>query len=372
MAATRLIALHRNKGKTLLQTLTARTDYARNPEKTEKGYLVTGYECDPMTAAEEFLLTKHEYALTNGRDGANEVIAYQIRQSFKPGEVTPLIANEIGRETALRFTKGKHAFITATHTDRAHIHNHIIFNSTTLDGKRKFRDFHLSGLALQRVSDLVCLEHGLSVITPRPRSERPRSTVYPGRNPGLLLNVEKKLREKGKGYARWATNYNLKQIAKSLLFLRDHGFRSYEDLNSFTEKLTGRQEEILKRIRSSEARLRELTDLRNHILDYVKTKETYQEYRKSGYGSKFREEHREEITRHENAKKAFEDLNGRPVPKIKDINDEFQRILREKREAYTEYYEERKEAREALIVRENIRTLLTEPEEPREREEQSR
>ena len=50
MAATRLIALHINKGKTIAQCLRDRTDYAQNPEKTEKGELVTGYECDPMTA----------------------------------------------------------------------------------------------------------------------------------------------------------------------------------------------------------------------------------------------------------------------------------------------------------------------------------
>ena len=79
----------------------------------------------------------------------------------------------------MRFTKGKHAFIVATHTDRAHIHNHIIFNSTSLDCTRKFRDFHLSGLALQRVSDRLCLEHGLSVIVPRPYRERKKRTEYP-------------------------------------------------------------------------------------------------------------------------------------------------------------------------------------------------
>lgn len=58
MAATRLIALHINKGKTIAQSLKDRTDYAQNPEKTEKGELVTGYQCDPMTADEEFLLSK--------------------------------------------------------------------------------------------------------------------------------------------------------------------------------------------------------------------------------------------------------------------------------------------------------------------------
>lgn len=87
----------------------------------------------------------------------------------------------MGYETAKRFTKGKHAFIVAAHTNRAHIHNHIIFNSTTLDCKRKFVDFHLSGLALQRVSDIVCVEHGLSVIEKKPYGERTRRDEYPKR-----------------------------------------------------------------------------------------------------------------------------------------------------------------------------------------------
>lgn len=58
MAATRLIALHANKGRTVAQSLGDRTDYAKNPEKTEKGELVTAYGCDPMTVDEEFLLQK--------------------------------------------------------------------------------------------------------------------------------------------------------------------------------------------------------------------------------------------------------------------------------------------------------------------------
>ena len=133
MAATRLIALHINKGKSVAQCLRDRTDYAQNPEKTEKGELVTAYECDPMTADQEFLLAKRQYEHITGRRHKRDVIAYQIRQSFKPGEVRPEEANAIGQELAKRFTKGNHAFIVATQTDRAHIHNHIDFNPPTLD-----------------------------------------------------------------------------------------------------------------------------------------------------------------------------------------------------------------------------------------------
>ena len=146
MAATRLIALHINKGKTVAQCLADRTDYSENAAKTEDGKYISAYACDAKTCDEEFLLSKRQYEHITGRTQAHDVIAYQIRQSFKPGEITPEEANKVGYETAMRFTKGKHAFIVATHVDRAHIHNHIIFNSTTLDCTRKFRDFRLSGL----------------------------------------------------------------------------------------------------------------------------------------------------------------------------------------------------------------------------------
>lgn len=79
----------------------------------------------------------------------------------------------------MRFTKGNHAFIVATHTDKAHIHNHIIFNSTSLDCTHKFRDFFFVGLALQRLSDIICLEQGLSVIEKKKPSERVKRTTYP-------------------------------------------------------------------------------------------------------------------------------------------------------------------------------------------------
>ena len=181
LAATRLIALHRNKGKSVAACLKSRTDYAQNPDKTQQGELVSSYECSPLTVDEEFMLSKRQYELATGRRQKSDVIAYQIRQSFKPGEITAEEANKVGYELAMRFTKGKYAFIVATHTDREHIHNHILYNSTALDSTRKFRDFLLSGLAVQRLSDLICLEHQLSVIEIKPYRERQKRTLYPPR-----------------------------------------------------------------------------------------------------------------------------------------------------------------------------------------------
>ena len=203
LAATRLIALHKNKGKSVAACLKSRTDYAQNPDKTNKGELVSSYECSPLTVDEEFMLSKRQYELVTGRRQKSDVIAYQIRQSFKPGEITAEEANKVGYELAMRFTKGKYAFIVATHTDREHIHNHIIYNSTALDSTRKFRDFLLSGLAVQRLSDLICLEHQLSVIEIKPYRERQKRTLYPPKESNrdrLCGVIDTILAEKPKDY----------------------------------------------------------------------------------------------------------------------------------------------------------------------------
>lgn len=204
MAATRLIALHINKGKTVAQCLADRTDYSQNAAKTEDGKYISSYECDPKTADEEFLLTKRQYQHITGRQQKNDIIAYQIRQSFKPGEITPEEANQVGYETAMRWTKGKHAFIVATHIDRSHIHNHIIYNSTSLDCTRKFKNFFLSGLAVQRLSDMVCIEHGLSIIEPKPYRERVKRTIYPKKRTKrdeLCAAIDQILKKKPKDFS---------------------------------------------------------------------------------------------------------------------------------------------------------------------------
>ena len=449
MAATRLIALHVNKGRSVAACLEARTDYAKNPEKTEKGDLVTSYECDPMTVDEEFMLTKRKYQQITGREQRGNVIAYQIRQSFKPGEITAKDANRIGYELAMRFTKGRYAFIVATHTDRAHIHNHIIFNSTALDGTRKFKDFHLSGLVLQRLSDMICLEHGLSVIEPKPYRERQKRTVYPKKetlreqicrdidrilqsssrpqdfeaflkmlqeagyeikrgknisirgkeqkrfirlsslpenyqekaireffeNPAgrifvkrpkqhrqesrvnLLIDVQQKLQTKGPGYARWAKIHNLKEMSKSLLFLREHGFETMEQLDAFISEKTERRDSFLASVRSAEKQITEIAALRKHIFNYSNTRATYEAYRKAGYSRKFFEAHREEITIHKAAKKAFDELGVKRIPKVKDLNAEYARLMTEKKQTFAEYRKARDEVKEYLIVRENIASL---------------
>ena len=165
---------HANEGESIAEAIRDCLDYGKNPEKTENGKYISSYECDPATVATEFLLAKANYKAMTGREQKNgsDVLCYQIRQSFYPGEITPEEANRISYELAMRWTKGRHAFIVTTHTDKQHIHSHIYYNSTTLDCTRKFRNFWGSSFALRRLSDRLCLENGLSIVeNPKPRSK---------------------------------------------------------------------------------------------------------------------------------------------------------------------------------------------------------
>ncbi|WP_029319364.1 relaxase/mobilization nuclease domain-containing protein [Butyrivibrio sp. AE3004] len=208
MAATRLIAMHQNAGKSIGQCLSARLDYVTDEEKTrkrnedeeeEKSKYITSYACNAAIAKEEFMDSRNEYVRITGRQYEGDIIAYQIRQSFKPGEVTPEEANAIGYETAMRFTRGQHQFVCCTHVDKEHIHNHIVYNSVNLHCDKKFRDSWFCGIGLRTLSDMICLEHGLSVI--EPYKHKGKKPVYQKSYRQVIRDViDKILAEKPKDF----------------------------------------------------------------------------------------------------------------------------------------------------------------------------
>ena len=460
MAAVRLIAMHKNRGRSLQQCIKDRTDYAQNPEKTEGGEYISSYECKPQLVDEQFANAKIRYYEQTGRKQFSDIIAYQIRQAFKPGEITPEEANKIGYETAMRWTKGEHAFIVATHVDKAHIHNHIIYNSTALSCDRKFKNFFFSGVALQRLSDIVCLEHGLSVIEPVKPGERVKRTDYPDRRSfredirdaidacleqkpkdmdellrlllemgyeskrgkyvsvkgkgqkkflrfrslgagyrdedlerifsgetvqktvpnseesepklDMLLDIQKMIAKgKGPGYERWAKVHNIKQMAQTLLFLEEHNLRDYDELAAKARDVSAVFGEISERQKALEARLAEITELKKHIINYSKTKEIYTQYRQSGYSKKFFEEHREEITLHKAAKDAFSKIHGK-IPTIRELNQEYEQVLQEKKKTYAEYRKARQEMKDYQTAKYNVDQFLKKEEQEKQAEKQKK
>lgn len=139
------------------QTMRDVMDYAMNDAKTEKQYYVSGWNCDPYAAREEMQITKQEFKKEDG------ILAFHGYQSFKPGEVTPQIAHEIGVKLAQELWPD-HQVVIATHLDKEHIHSHFVVNSVSLDG-RKFNSTKASYRQMRAASDRLCKEYGLSVIT---------------------------------------------------------------------------------------------------------------------------------------------------------------------------------------------------------------
>ena len=99
----------------------------------------------------------------------------------------------------------------------------------------------------------------------------------------FVIDIQSKLQSKGVGYQRWASVYNLKQMSKTLLFLRDHKIESMEQLDQMVMQQVAKRDVLLTSIQQSEKRLAEIGTLKKHIINYSRTRSTYEEYRKAGY-----------------------------------------------------------------------------------------
>lgn len=141
-------------------TLRKALDYILNPEKTDETLLVSSFACSPETADIEFEWTREQ---SNER-GTH--LARHLIQSFKPGEATPEQAHEIGMKLAEEILGGKYEFVLSTHTDKGHVHNHLIFNAVNFVDYKKYHSNKRTYHFIRRTSDRICREYGLSVIEP--------------------------------------------------------------------------------------------------------------------------------------------------------------------------------------------------------------
>ena len=457
MATTTIIPLHTGKGRTVATAIGMTVDYVENPEKTDGGEWVTAYACDPLIADYEFLFSKNQYAMLTGRDqGARDVIGYHLRISFKPGETDAATANRIGYDLAMKLTHGAHAFVCCTHTDKNHIHSHIIINSVSIDCTKKFHNFKGSAFVIRRIADHLCVENGLSIIAaPKPsrgsyanwqgdtkpptnrekleqlidaaienskdynvfiaamtaagcevKQGKNLAFKIPGaerfarckslgedyteeairerlmglrkvaRKPvadekfipftitnqtkfGLLIDIQQKIQEgKGAAYENWAKIYNLKQSARTLIYLKENGIDSYDDLVKKASSASGDFGSKLKRIKEIEPRQKEISELQKQIGTYGKTRDIYAKYKASGWDRGFYDIHAADIILHRAAKKHFNELGLKKLPSINMLRQEWATLESEKKTLYRGYHELKAERKELLTAKDNVERLL--------------
>ena len=116
--------------------------------------------------------------------------------------------------------------------------------------------------------------------------------------------------------------------------------------------------ELSDEIKSCEARLKEIGNLKKAIINYSKTRSTYEAYRKAGYSRKFYEAHRVDITIHRAAKKVFDSLPDKKIPKVRELTEEYSKVLEKKKAAYQEYRVARKEMEQYTVAQKNLDMLL--------------
>ena len=165
MAYDKIIVIHSRLDRCL--------DYVQNDGKTDLGNAVD-YICDPVKAgfqtAINCTLDKSFLQMQETKrhwDKHGGILGYHIIHSYAPGEVTPEQAHEAGVEFARRLLGDKYEAVVCTHTDRDHLHCHIVFNSVSfMDGKKYRSDFKSYFHDLRGISNEVSRERGYSVIEP--------------------------------------------------------------------------------------------------------------------------------------------------------------------------------------------------------------
>ena len=206
MATTKLFAIKTTEVKALA--------YIANPEKTDGGRLIFTYGCSPNPAQ----ASRDFEAVRAGGTGLNTVLSQHFIQSFKPGEITPERALEVGKELCEKFLKGEYQYFLAVHTDKAHTHLHVIFNNVSRENGRTFETNMNQGKLKERawkklidLSDEVCRRHHLAVI------DHPEQT-------------------KGKSHWEWDMNRQGLSWKAKLKYTIDQVVKASEDFNDFLRK----------------------------------------------------------------------------------------------------------------------------------------
>jgi chaperonin cofactor prefoldin len=199
---------------------------------------------------------------------------------------------------------------------------------------------------------------GTRTVTAPPKSIAP-TLVANEKVPSLLIDIQQKMQEgKGEGYRHWAVGFNLKQMSKNLLFLQSQGIDSYDALCAKSSEVSAEFHKLTDNIKSIEKRLKEITELQKQIGTYGKTKEVYAKYKASGWNQNFYDAHVADILLHKAAKKYFDSLGLKKLPKMADLKQEYAMLAAQKKKLYSGYHELKEKSRNLSTAKMNADTIL--------------
>lgn len=419
----------------------AAIEYICNPEKTDGNLLISSFGCAPETADLEFAWTR-KHAIDKGSNLGRHLI-----QAFGPGEVSAEEAHEIGKQLADEILKGKYEYVLTTHIDRSHIHNHLISCSVSFQDHKHYHSNKRSYHEIRRVSDRLCQEHGLSVITPgdtRGKSymeyqaehtgasykaklknaidrliplssdlddllqqlqaegyeirqgkylsckvaeqkyftylkslgidyteeaimHRIAGDLRPSKHPkkqdnriSLLIDIQNNLKaQESAGFAHWAKLNNLKQAAKTMNYLTEHGINSYEELVATISDSRVQRNQLLAEIKKAENQLSEIGILQKQASIYRQYRGIYERYKKSSDKEKFLRGNEEKIILFEAAARELKLRGIKKLPTDDYLRSEMDAIDNQKKQLYVNYRTMGKHIKEYSTIMQNIDLLLS-------------
>ena len=181
---------------------------------------------------------------------------------------------------------------------------------------------------------------------------------------------------KGKGYERWAKTFNLKEMAKTLIYLQENNLTDLGELEKACDAAAQKFHDLTDRIKAAEARMKDISELQTHIGAYGKTREVYTQYRKltGRKREKFYEQHSSEITACQAAKRYFDSLGLKKLPSMQSLKQEYAMLKAENKKRYPEYKQAREKMVELLTAKNNVGRILgvTEKEKNHDRQQRAR
>lgn len=192
-------------------TLNLAIDYITSNDKTDEQILISSDGCSPATAHLQFMNTRE----TNNTRGT--VLARHLIQSFVPGEVSPDKAHEIGLALAKEVLNGEYEYVLATHVDRNHIHNHIIFNNVNWKTGKCYQSNKRSYHKIRSQSDQLCKENNLVVIDE------------------YYEKYKKKYKTRGKSYKEYQEDKKGRSWKNRLQFDIDRAIKKAKDWENFLQ-----------------------------------------------------------------------------------------------------------------------------------------
>ena len=211
---------------------------------------------------------------------------------------------------------------------------------------------------------------GKRIVAPKAKTEA-RST------PNLLIDIQAKMQTANSpGFEHWAKIFNLKEMAKTLIYLQENGLTDLGELEKVCDAAVQRFNSLADQTKTASARMKDISELQRHIGAYGKTREIYEQYRKlmGRKREKFYEQHSSEITACQTAKRYFDSRGLKKLPSIQSLKQEYAKLEAENKKRYPEYKQTREKMIELLTAKNNVERILgvTEKEKNRDRQQGAR